>query len=89
MNRTELNQLMANGRVFDLEVSGVDRSDFPDFCDAYFSDGLVHIDREGLRPLTDTELEWLTEDCGEKLNEMAHERCRDAAISRAEILSDR
>lgn len=84
MNRKQLNQLMSEGKVTDLEVSGVDRFDFPDFCDAYFSDGLVFIDREGLRPLSDTELEWLTEDWSCKLSEMAHERCRDMLLSYAE-----
>lgn len=44
--------------VEDLEVEGVDPSDYPDFCDAYFSRGF-HIKEN--RELTPEELEELRE----------------------------
>lgn len=88
MNRTELNQKMAQGNVVGLAVDGVDRMDYPDFCDAYFSEGSVYLGDGQWRDLSDTELECLTEDWGCKLSEMAHERCRDIVLSHAENLRD-
>jgi len=52
-----------------IEVEGVDRSDYPDFCDTYFSRAVW---LSGL-PLTDEELEAMTDQCGDLLNELAHE----------------
>lgn len=64
---------MARGDISDLKVDGIDRTDFPDFCDAYFCAGMVQWRGWGeLIPLTETELGWLSEDWGEKLSEMAH-----------------
>ena len=57
-----------NGReVVHAQVDGVDSSDYPDFCDAYFCyaeflDGTA---------LTDLELEQLTDEYGDVVNEMA------------------
>ena len=59
---------MLNGKkVVDLEVDGVDSSDYPDFSDAYFSSGCY----EDGTPLTDDELENLTILAGDVLFEMA------------------
>lgn len=56
--------------VENLEVDGVDIKDYPDFCDAYFLSG-THIKEN--RPLTEKELDQLSEDYPEILNEMAIE----------------
>ena len=61
-----------NGRpiaINSLEVDGVDSTDYPDFCDAYFSYGEY---KDGTE-LTDDELEQLTYACPEMVNEMAFE----------------
>lgn len=56
--------------VENLQIDGVDSKDYPDFCDAFFcyatwcSNGVE---------LTDEQLQWLSEDYPEKLNEMAFE----------------
>jgi hypothetical protein len=54
--------------VEDLEVDGVDPRDYPDFSDAYFSNGSING-----RPLTDDELEYLTNTYGVELNRAAHD----------------
>ncbi len=59
-----------NGKkVVDLEVDGVDSSDYPDFCNAYFSGGCY----EDGTPLTDDELNELTDLAGDVVWEMAFE----------------
>jgi len=61
---------MLNGKkVVDLEVDGVDSSDYPDFSDAYFSGGCYE---DGI-PLTDDELIQLADLSGDVLYEMAFE----------------
>jgi hypothetical protein len=58
-----------NGReVVNIEVDGVDTTDHPDYCDAYFS----HAEFLDGTALTDEELEKLTDECGDLLNEMAN-----------------
>ncbi len=84
MNREQLNRKMANFEVQDLTIDGVDKLDFPDFCDAYFASGSVLVCGEYWRDLEDFELEWLSEDWGEKLSEMAHGRYVDYALSLAD-----
>jgi len=60
-----------NGKkVVDLEVDGVDSSDYPDFSDAYFSNGCY----EDGTPLTDEELERLNDLASDVLWEMAFDR---------------
>lgn len=54
--------------VINLEVEGVCSNDYPRFSDAYFSSGFWALNGD---ELTDTQLEWLTEDYPEELNEMA------------------
>jgi hypothetical protein len=64
--------MLFNGRVVvqrSLELEGVDRRDYPDFCDAYFS----YAEYEDGTPLNDEELEELTEEYDYVLNEMAHD----------------
>ena len=57
-----------NGKkVVGLEVDGVDSGDYPDFCNAYFSSGCY----EDGTPLTDDELNKLTDLAGDVLWEMA------------------
>lgn len=57
-------------RVVDVEVDGVDSTDYPDFCDAYFSYAVF---ADNLECLDDSELEELGEAYPEKLNEMAYD----------------
>ena len=59
-----------NGKkVIDLQVDGVDSSDYPDFCNAYFSSGCY----EDGTPLTDDELNKLTDLAGDVVWEMAYD----------------
>jgi len=61
---------MLNGKkVVDLEVDGVDSSDYPDFSDAYFSGGRY----EDGTDLTDDELIQLADLSGDVLYEMAYD----------------
>lgn len=57
-------------KIVDIEVEGVDRKDYPDFCDAYISKAgypIVENPRfgikEGYRDLTEDELEYLNDKC--------------------------
>ena len=56
-------------RKASLEVDGVDPTDCPDFCDAYF----CYAEYTNGIPLTDDELEQLTEDNGDVVHELAYE----------------
>jgi hypothetical protein len=59
-----------NGRkVIDMEVDGVDSRDYPDFSDAYFSYACY----EDGTPLTDDELEELSEKCADVLWEKVYD----------------
>ena len=59
-----------NGKkVVDLEVDGVDSRDYPDFSDAYFSFGCY----EDRTPLSEDELNRLTELASDVLWEMAYD----------------
>jgi hypothetical protein len=61
--------MIINNKVVDqksIAIEGIDMADYPDFCDAYVSEASF-VDGT---PLTDAELEKLTEDHG---NELAHE----------------
>ena len=61
-----------NGKkVVDVEIDGVDTTDYPDFCDAYFCAGYYEDGTE----LTDEELEELGEAYPEVIGEMAFESC--------------
>jgi hypothetical protein len=68
---TGVNMPILNGKkVVDLEVDGVDGSDYPDFADAYFSYGCY----EDGTPLTEEELERLNDLASDVLWEMAFDR---------------
>lgn len=59
-----------NGRVVvDLEIDGIDSSDYPDFSDSFFSYGVFEDSGE---ELSNDELEKLTEENSSELNELAH-----------------
>jgi len=56
-----------NGKtVINIEVDGIDRNDYPDFCDAYFS----YATWEDGTELTDDDLELLQYQNGEELHEI-------------------
>lgn len=56
--------------IEELAVDGVDRKDHPDFSDAHFSDARW---KKSRALLTEAELNQLTEEFPDLLNEMAHE----------------
>ena len=63
--------MLLKGRVVvDVEIDGVDTRDYPDFCDAYFNYAVFEDTKE---ELTDEQLEQLTENYPEVVNEMAYE----------------
>jgi len=67
-----VNVMMLNGREIDetsLEIEGVDRGDYPDFTDAFFSYALYVDGTE----LTNEELDQLTDEYSDLVNQMAHE----------------
>jgi hypothetical protein len=53
-----------------IEIDGVDLQDFPKFCDAYISFATFEDGKE----LTDNELEQLTDENFDLVNEMSHEQ---------------
>ena len=62
--------IFLNGKkVVDIEVDGVNSSDYPDFSDAYFSYACY----EDGTPLTDEELEKLADQNGDILHEKAYD----------------
>jgi hypothetical protein len=75
----QLNSIIAKVKVMNikgrevdegtLEIDGVYRADYPEFCDAFFAAASFVDGTE----LTDLELEQLTSDYPEMLNEMAFE----------------
>jgi hypothetical protein len=64
-------RLQLNGRaVVDARVDGIDMSDYPDFCDAYFESACY----EDGTALTDDELNDLTDQNPEALHEMIYDQ---------------
>jgi hypothetical protein len=64
-------RLQLNGRtVVDARVDGIDMSDYPDFCDAYFESACY----EDGTALTDDELNDLTDQNPEALHEMVYDQ---------------
>lgn len=49
-------------KYVDLEVDGIDTSDYPKFCDAYVSAATAVLSDGSTREATDDELEKLSED---------------------------
>jgi hypothetical protein len=71
------NEISLNGKAVDrssLEIDGVHRWDHPDYADAYFSYGEY---TDGT-PLGDEELEALTSEYGDILNQMAHDSMHES-----------
>jgi hypothetical protein len=63
--------LQLNGRaVVDARIDGIDMSDYPDFCDAYFESACY----EDGTALTDDELNDLTDQNPEALHEMIYDQ---------------
>ncbi|MCB0448457.1 MAG: hypothetical protein KDD03_13300 [Gelidibacter sp.] len=56
--------------VEDIEIEGVDPSDYPDLCDAFIARAF---NLEANRECTEEELEYLQETYPEVVNEMAYE----------------
>ena len=56
-------------KISSLEVDGVDSSDYPDFCDAYF----CYAEYTNGIELTDIELEQLTDQYGDIVHELAYD----------------
>jgi len=52
-------------QLVDIEVEGIDTSDFPDFCDAFISSAAVETWDGQYRELTDDELDWINDECGD------------------------
>ena len=50
-------------QLVDIEVEGIDTSDFPDFCDAFISSAAVETWDGEYRELTDGELDWINSEC--------------------------
>lgn len=72
-NNTTTAGITLNGREVDLRsiyIDGVNPSDYPDFCDAFIAEA-QWVDGE---MLNDAELEQLTQENGDLVNEMAHEQ---------------
>ena len=68
--------MQLNGRTIkNAEVDGVDSSDYPDFCDAFFS----YAEYENGTPLSDEELEQLGDENGEMINQLAQDKCNNEA----------
>jgi hypothetical protein len=69
VNRSEQMPILNGKKVVDMEVDGVDSKDYPDFADAYFSYACY----EDGTPLTEDELDKLTDLASDVLWEMAYE----------------
>ena len=59
-------------KIIELEMGGVNRKDYPDFSDAFVVAGLYPNYKGGYRNLTDAELNFINDECGEFVNEKAH-----------------
>ena len=60
---------LRNGLMKNLKIEGVDSTDYPDFCDSYIS----YAEHDDGTPLTEDELETLTEEHPEIAQELAFE----------------
>jgi len=57
----------------DLEVDGIDFTDYPDFCDSFISAGMVAEPDGSYRDLTEEELDWINDNHTELAQELAYE----------------
>ena len=62
-------------KISNVQLDGIDYSDYPDFCDAFFS----YAEYEDGTPLNDEELELLGDENGEMINQLALDRFNDQA----------
>jgi len=69
VNRSEQMPILNGKKVVDMEVDGVESKDYPDFSDAYFSYACY----EDGTPLTEDELNKLTDLASDVLWELAYE----------------
>jgi hypothetical protein len=76
--------MFKNRIVKNVEIDGVDFYDHPDYCDAHF----CYAEWENGTPLTDEELEQLTSECGDVVNEMANECLFSAADDARDRMRD-
>ena len=51
-------------KIHDVEIDGIDHSDYPDYCDAYVDSATYEYEPGKFRELTDQELEQLNMDSG-------------------------
>lgn len=58
-----------------LEIDGIDHSDYPDYCDAFFS----YAEFDDGTPLLDEELEYLTDHYSDVISELAYDSSMGAA----------
>jgi hypothetical protein len=75
---TEARTITLNGKPINsrsIEIDGVDRSDHPDYADAYIS----YAEYADGTKLSDDELEQLTNENGDLINELAHDSMHGAA----------
>lgn len=71
-----MNAPTLNGRmVKNIEIDGVDRDDYPDFCDAFFS----YAEYEDGTPLSDDELETLGDENPDLINSMSADHYTDSS----------
>lgn len=69
--------MLLDGReVVDVEIDGIDRRDYPDFCDSYFAQGYFADTGE---PLTTEQLDRLGEKYSDLLHAMTHRAIRYGA----------
>lgn len=77
-------------KLTDLEIDGVDMRDYPDFCDAFLSSGLVQITKEEFdvcpretrhedgekyfRDLTEAEIDFINEEASDFVHQKVHDK---------------
>ena len=69
--------LFKSRTVVNVEIDGVDYRDYPDFCNAYFS----YAEWDNGTLLNDDDLEQLTQEHNDVVNEMACESMHETAES--------
>ncbi len=67
-----------------VQIDGIDTRDYPDFCDAYISHAEI-----GGRELTEAELDWVNDNFGSFIHELASEQACEGGADDYEIFYDR
>lgn len=62
MNQQINQETLDYSKLADIEVDGIDTSDYPDFCDAYICGGSYKLSDGTYRDLTEAEIEELNDD---------------------------